>query len=132
MKTPRIKCSKCGATIALTRQKLREAGITVPEDLRLKLRQRDREMSSIGRAVGTLSDKIHPGSAKQIGDTLESELINELKRYFPSDDFRSTRQKGADILHTIFDERHCEVGSIYWEAKRASTWSRNPSSRLTR
>jgi hypothetical protein len=107
----------------------RKAKRLTSKELREKdeeVRERDRQIATLKRQVTNLSKKLPAPRAQALGDIRQETLVQRLVGRCPHDDIVAIAKgvRGADIVQTVRgpDGRAC--GTILWEVKRATNWSK--------
>jgi hypothetical protein len=97
---------------------------TVAAEYELKDREKDMRLASALKQVEELKAKMQQGSQQSQGEAMELELEEILRQEFKDDDIEEVKkgQRGADVLHTVNDQRGRLCGAILWESKNAQ-WS---------
>jgi hypothetical protein len=91
----------------------------------LKLRERDKQIEDLRKALTEAKRKSEQGSMETQGEALELSLESTLQRQFPQDTVEAVPKgiRGADLIHTVRNEMFTECGKIVWEAKNTKAWS---------
>ena len=108
------------------RNKARDTAIRErDEDHRLKLADKDRQLTELRDKLEEARRKADQGSAVHAGDVLELDLFETLQRAFPMDLLERVRkgQRGGDVLHTVRSISGAVCGRILWESKRTKNWA---------
>jgi hypothetical protein len=108
------------------RAKARDAAIRErDEDHRLKLADKDRQLTELRDKLEEARRKADQGSEVCAGDVLELDLFEALQRAFPMDLLERVRkgQRGGDVLHTVRSRSGAVCGRILWETKRTKNWA---------
>jgi hypothetical protein len=95
----------------------------VAEQHALKLKEKDKLIEDLGRALEDLRRKSEQGSPERQGEVLEIDVEAELARLFPHDIISPVPKgaRGADLLQDVRDgARTC--GRIVWETKNTKHW----------
>ena len=95
------------------------------ESLRLKVSEKEEQISSMQRQIEELRRKAEQGSQQLQGEVLELQLENLLASRFPMDIQEPVAKGdfGGDLLHRIVGPVGQVCGSILWETKRTKNWS---------
>lgn len=91
---------------------------------RLKLAEKEQVIRGLQEQIAALQQRAEQGSMQIQGETLEVELENELRRFFPHDEVTEIKkgQRGADVSQRVRTNAGLDCGLILWEAKRAKHW----------
>lgn len=94
------------------------------ETERLKLAEKEQVIRGLQEQIAALKQRAEQGSMQIQGETLEVELENELRRFFPHDEIAEIKkgQRGADVCQRVRTNAGLDCGLILWEAKRARNW----------
>lgn len=108
--------------VASAREK---AKIEVEENLKLKLAERDEQISSMNRTIEALKRKSEQGSQQMQGEALEVSLENTLRSNFPLDRIEPVGkgEHGGDLVQHVVGSSGRACGSILWECKRTKNWN---------
>jgi hypothetical protein len=93
------------------------------EQHELKLREKERLIEDLRRALAELKCKSEQGSQERQGEVLEIDIQAGLERRFPQDIIAPVPKgtRGADLLQEVREAgRAC--GSIVWETKNTKHW----------
>ena len=95
------------------------------ESLRLKVSEKEEQISSMQRQIEELRRKAEQGSQQLQGEVLELQLESILAARFPMDvqEPVAKGEFGGDLLHRIVGPVGQLCGSILWETKRTKNWS---------
>lgn len=95
------------------------------ESLRLKVSEKEEQISSMQRQIEELRRKAEQGSQQLQGEVLELQLESMLAARFPMDvqEPVAKGEFGGDLLHRIVGPVGQICGSILWETKRTKNWS---------
>lgn len=95
------------------------------ESLRLKVSEKEEQISSMQRQIEELRRKAEQGSQQLQGEVLELQLESMLAARFPMDvqEPVAKGEFGGDLLHRVVGPVGQACGSILWETKRAKNWS---------
>jgi hypothetical protein len=98
---------------------------TLQEEQRLKDLQNEREKDSLRKTIDELKRRMDQGSQQAQGEILELDLEQTLRTAFPTDRIIEVPkgQKGADVIHKVYNSIGKYCGSILWESKRTKAWS---------
>ncbi|MBV8090706.1 MAG: DUF2130 domain-containing protein [Alphaproteobacteria bacterium] len=94
------------------------------EQHELKLREKDKLIDDLRRALDDARRKSEQGSQERQGEVLEIDVEAELARRFPHDLVAPVRKgmRGADIVHEVRDTALRLCGTIVWETKNTRHW----------
>ncbi|MDD2565762.1 MAG: DUF2130 domain-containing protein [Candidatus Gracilibacteria bacterium] len=97
----------------------------IQEDQAKLLAEKDKQMDILRKSLEEANRKAIQGSQQIQGEIQENELKEILIRNFPSDTIEDvpTGIKGADLVHTVYNQRGQKVGIILWESKNTKAWS---------
>ncbi|MDD2487230.1 MAG: DUF2130 domain-containing protein [Candidatus Gracilibacteria bacterium] len=97
----------------------------IQEDQGKLLAEKDKQMEIMRKHLEEANRKANQGSQQIQGEIQENELKEILQKNFPLDIIEDvpTGIKGADLIHTVRNERGQSVGIILWESKNTKTWS---------
>lgn len=92
-----------------------------------KVRERDRQITALRRQVTNLSKKLPSPRAQALGDVRQETLAQRLASRCPSDEIPHVPRgvRGADIVQRVRGSSGSVCGTILWESKRATTWSKS-------
>lgn len=92
---------------------------------KLKLAEKDQQMTQMSRTIEELKRKMEQGSQQTQGEALELELENMLRSRFPMDLIEPVAkgELGADLVHRVEANLGRTAGTILWESKRTKSWS---------
>lgn len=95
------------------------------EGLKLKLLEKEEQMSAMQRQIEELKRRAEQGSQQLQGEVLELELETTLRARFPFDvvDPVAKGELGADVLQRVSNALGQPCGVILWESKRTKNWS---------
>lgn len=95
------------------------------ESLRLKVSEKEEQISSMQRQIEELRRKAEQGSQQLQGEVLELQLESLLAARFPMDvqEPVAKGEFGGDLLHRVIGASGQVCGSILWETKRTRNWS---------
>lgn len=95
------------------------------DSLRLRLAEKEEQISSMQRQIDELKRKAEQGSQQLQGEVLELELENLLRGRFPRDVIEPVPKGefGGDVLHRVVGPLAQVSGAILWESKRTKNWS---------
>ncbi len=110
------------------RQKVRDAALKqADEQSALKLAEQQSKIDALAKQLQDAQRKLEQGSQQTQGDVQEVALESLLTEMFPTDVVERVGkgERGADVLHHVFDASGRECGVILWEAKRTKAWNAN-------
>jgi hypothetical protein len=103
-----------------------EEGIrrAVAEQHELKLKEREKLIGDLRRALEEARRKSEQGSQERQGEVLELDVEAELARRFPQDLVSPVPKgaRGADLLEEVRDSSGRSCGLIIWETKNTRRW----------
>lgn len=105
---------------------VRERAKAEAEDaLRLKVTEKEQQITSMQRQIDELRRKAEQGSQQLQGEVLELELEGLLRARFPYDviDPVGRGDCGGDVIHRVSTPAGQACGAMLWEAKRTRNWS---------
>lgn len=105
---------------------VRENALKEAEDaLRLKVREKEEQISSMQRQIEDLKRKAEQGSQQLQGEVFELDLETTLRARFPNDEIAPVPKGefGGDVLQTVKNSAGQACGTIIWELKRTKNWS---------
>lgn len=102
-----------------------KARIEVEGELKLKVSEKEEQISSMQRQIEELRRKSEQGSQQLQGEVMELELEKELASKFPHDSIEPVPKGefGGDVLQKVITPNGVHCGTILWEAKRTKNWS---------
>ena len=103
----------------------KKAKLEAEEGLKLKVTEKEEQISSMQKQIEDLKKKAEQGSQQLQGEALELELEDNLKTKFPLDIIEPVAKGefGGDILQRVVSASGQVCGSILWESKRTKYWS---------
>ena len=103
----------------------KEALQEAEEGLKLKVAEKEEQISSMQRQIEELKRKAEQGSQQLQGEVLELELEAMLSREFPLDSIEPVPkgEYGGDVLQKVAGPIGQAYGAILWESKRTKNWS---------
>lgn len=109
-------------SIVQVRQKAKQEA---EDELRLKVTEKETQITSMQRQIEELKRKAEQGSQQLQGEVLELELEGALRAAFPIDHVEPVAKGefGGDILQKIIGINGKTCGAILWESKRTKNWS---------
>lgn len=110
------------ASIAEVRQK---AKLEAEDGLKLKVTEKEEQISSMQRQIEELKRKAEQGSQQLQGEALELALEEALRTKFPLDSIEPVAKGefGGDVLQRVVGPVGQTCGAILWESKRTKNWS---------
>jgi hypothetical protein len=104
------------------RVKARQEG---EEALKLRVAEKEEQISSMQRQIEDLKRKAEQGSQQLQGEALELELEALLRAKFPLDSIEPVPKGefGGDVLQRVLGVSGQPCGTILWESKRTKNWS---------
>lgn len=95
------------------------------DGLKLKVLEKEEQISSMQRQIEELRRKAEQGSQQLQGEVLELELESLLRSKFPLDSIEPVPKGefGGDVLHRVNGPLGQYCGTILWESKRTKNWS---------
>jgi hypothetical protein len=95
------------------------------ESLKLKVSEKEEQISSMQRQIEDLKRKAEQGSQQLQGEVLELALEETLRTEFPFDGIEPVGKGefGGDVLQRVVGPTGQACGSILWESKRTKNWS---------
>jgi hypothetical protein len=102
-----------------------KAKLEAEDSLRLKVSEKEEQISSMQRQIEELRRKAEQGSQQLQGEVLELQLETTLAARFPMDIHEPVAKGefGGDLLHRVVGPVGQACGSILWETKRTKNWS---------
>jgi hypothetical protein len=102
-----------------------KAKLEAEETLKLRITEREHQISSMARQIEDLKRKAEQGSQQLQGEAQEIELEQVLRSSFPLDsiDPIPKGESGADVLQKVVTSGGQHCGAILWEVKRTKNWS---------
>lgn len=110
------------ASILEVRKKVKQE---VETELKLKVTEKEEQISSMQRTIEDLKRKSEQGSQQLQGEALEMELEDTLRSKFPFDNIEPVAKGefGADVFQRVVSPAGLLCGTILWELKRTKNWS---------
>ncbi len=110
------------ASVGEIRQKAKQEA---EDGLKLKVAEKEEQISSMQRQIEELKRKAEQGSQQLQGEVLELELEAMLSAKFPLDSIEPVAKGefGGDVLQRVIGPMGQSCGSILWESKRTKNWS---------
>ena len=109
-------------SVEAVRQKAKQEA---EEGLKLKVVEKEEQISSMQRQIDDLKRKAEQGSQQLQGEVLELELETTLSTKFPLDSIEPVAKGefGGDVLQRVVGPMGQPCGAILWESKRTKNWS---------
>jgi hypothetical protein len=97
----------------------------VEEPLKLRVLEKEEQISSMQRQIEELKRKAEQGSQQLQGEVQELELESLLRSKFPLDLIEPVPKGefGGDVLQRVLGVSGQPCGTILWESKRTKNWS---------
>ncbi len=104
-----------------------EASKKAAEENRLKMREKDDQLTAMKKQIDELKRKAEVGSQEAQGEALEQELQEYLERTFPYDKFEEVKKgaRGADVIQIVHNTSGKECGKILWESKNTKDFQKS-------
>ncbi len=101
-----------------------EASARAVEDQRMRITEKEKQLSDAQRQVEELRRKLELTSQQAQGEAQEIELEALLRQEFRTDGIEPVPKgmRGADILQHVHDDGGRGCGTIIWESKRTRAW----------
>lgn len=95
------------------------------EQMRLKVAEKEQQITSMQRQIEDLKRKAEQGSQQLQGEVQELELEALLRAKFPRDTIEPVPKGefGGDVVHRVLGPLGQTCGTILWESKRTKNWS---------
>lgn len=102
-----------------------KAKLEAEEGLRLRVLEKEEQISSMQRQIEELKRRAEQGSQQLQGEVQEIELESLLRSKFPQDLIEPVPKGefGGDVLHRVIGPLGQRCGAILWETKRTKNWS---------
>lgn len=102
-----------------------KAKLEAEEALKLRVLEKEEQISSMQRQIEDLKRKAEQGSQQLQGEALELELEKTLRGKFPRDLIEAVPKGefGGDVLQRVMGPLDQPCGTILWESKRTKNWS---------
>jgi hypothetical protein len=102
-----------------------KAKLEAEEGLKLKVLEKEEQISSMQRQIEELRRKAEQGSQQLQGEAQELELESLLRAKFLRDIIEPVPKGefGGDVLHRVIGPLGQHCGTILWESKRTKNWS---------
>ncbi len=103
----------------------KKARTEAEEGLKLKVAEKEEQITSMQRQIEVLKQKAEQGSQQLQGEVQELELETTLSTKFPLDSIEPVPKGefGGDVLHKVCGPIGQVCGSILWESKRTKNWN---------
>lgn len=113
---------KVQESLAAVRDKAKQE---VEEALKLRVLEKEEQISSMQRQIEELKRKAEQGSQQLQGEVQELELESLLRSKFPLDLIEPVPKGefGGDVLQRVLGVSGQPCGTILWESKRTKNWS---------
>jgi len=104
-----------------------KAKAEVEEGLKLKVAEKEQQITSMQRQIDELKRKAEQGSQQLQGEVLELELEAVLRTHFPHDSIEPVGKGefGGDVVQRVVGSADQTFGALLWETKRIKNWSDN-------
>jgi hypothetical protein len=114
--------TKVQESLAAVRDKAKQE---VEEALKLRVLEKEEQISSMQRQIEELKRKAEQGSQQLQGEVQELELESLLRAKFPLDLIEPVPKGefGGDVLQRVLGGSGQPCGTILWESKRTKNWS---------
>jgi hypothetical protein len=109
------------------RGKLREQTLKEADEAnRLKVAEKDKQLDDMRKQIDALKRKGESGSQQLQGEVQEIDLTDVLQQAFSDDNFERVGkgQRGADVIQSVVGPGGLKCGSILWESKRTTNWTK--------
>lgn len=102
-----------------------EATKKAEEEQRLKILEKDKQLSDTLKELEDARRKLQQGSQQTQGEAFELEFEEKLKHEFPNDTVSEVAKgtRGGDIIQEVTDRNGNACGKILWELKNTKAWS---------
>lgn len=113
---------KVQESLAIVRDKAKQEA---EEKLKLRVLEKEEQISSMQRQIEELKRKAEQGSQQLQGEVLELELEASIRSKFPRDIISPVPKGefGGDVLQHVHGPNNVPCGTILWESKRTKNWS---------
>jgi len=113
---------KVQESLTAVRDKARQEG---EEALKLRVLEKEEQISSMRRQMGELKRRAAQGSQQLQREDQELELESLLRSKFPLDSIEPVPKGefGGDVLQRVLGVSGQHCGTILWESKRTKNWS---------
>lgn len=91
----------------------------------LKNKEYEKQLEDQRKLIDEMKRKAEQGSMQLQGEIQELELENLIKNNFPTDKMEEIKkgQRGADVVHKVYNDFYQCCGTIYYESKRTKSFS---------
>lgn len=98
---------------------------SVGEEQGLKLREKEKQIEDLRKALEHAKRKSEQGSQEMQGEVLELDIQEALAQQFPLDRIEAVPRgvTGADLIQTVQNSLGQSCGRIIWETKNTRNWS---------
>jgi hypothetical protein len=105
----------------------RKLGEQYASEADLKLKERDKQIEGLRKALEDAKRKSEQGSMETQGEVLELDLETNLEHSFPHDHIDPVPKgiRGADVIQQVHHQGQAKSGTIIWEAKNTKAWNNN-------
>jgi hypothetical protein len=105
----------------------RKLGEQYASEADLKLKERDKQIEGLRKALENAKRKSEQGSMETQGEALELDLEANLGQNFPYDQIDPVPKgiRGADVIQQVHHQGQTKSGTIIWEAKNTKAWNNN-------
>jgi len=102
-----------------------KARVEAEESLKLKVAEKEQQISSMQRQIDELKRKAEQGSQQLQGEVLEVELEATLRAHFPNDAIEPVGKGefGGDVVQRVITAVSQACGTLLWETKRTKNWT---------
>lgn len=102
----------------------KKARVEAEESLKLKVAEKEQQISSMQRQIDELKRKSEQCSPQLQGEVLELELEAALRTHFPRDAIEPVGKGefGGDVLQRVISPMGEPCGAMLWETKRTKNW----------
>jgi hypothetical protein len=126
--TPRLRAAlvEILELASLERCRIREEVVAeLAQSQRLMALEQEKLISDLRASIQELQFKATRGSQQRVGEVLEIEIFDSLKKVFPHDEWTriGKGRNGADIVQGVRDARTRDAGRILWEVKNTAAWN---------
>ncbi len=111
--------------VQISLSEVREKAKKEAEDgLKLKVSEKEEQISSMQRQIEDLRRKAEQGSQQLQGEVMELELERTLRSKFPFDAIEPVAKGefGGDVVQRVVSPMGLTCGAILWESKRTKNW----------
>ena len=110
------------------REKMRlDVAQKIQEEHRRKDLEKDKVINDLKVSLEDMKRKAEQGSMETQGEVLEQDIEEQLRRFFPFDEFRAIKkgERGADLVQAVRNTMGRTCGVILWEIKNARAWGKD-------